>query len=104
MTEPFSQPSLSRTEVEHVALLARLTLSEREAETLRGQLGSILAHVAILREVDTSAIPTDVSVHRLTARLRNDEVMGGLPIEAVLSNAPAHEDGHFRVPAVLDEQ
>jgi aspartyl-tRNA(Asn)/glutamyl-tRNA(Gln) amidotransferase subunit C len=93
---------LSRAQVEHVALLAQLALSDREVELFREQLSSILEYVECLRRVDTRAIPPTASILPLGNVLREDEVEPGLPLSEVLANAPAVEDGLFQVPVVLE--
>ncbi len=93
---------LSRAQVERVALLAQLDLSDREVELFREQLSSILEHVERLCQVDTRAIPPTASVLPLGNVLREDEVEPGLPLSDVLANAPAVEDGLFQVPVVLE--
>jgi aspartyl-tRNA(Asn)/glutamyl-tRNA(Gln) amidotransferase subunit C len=88
-------------DVEHVADLARLGLSEAEKERLREQLETILGHIAALNEVDTAAIPPTAQVIELTNVMRADEVTASLPREAVLANAPRQSDGFFEVHAIL---
>jgi aspartyl-tRNA(Asn)/glutamyl-tRNA(Gln) amidotransferase subunit C len=95
---------LTREEVEHVAVLARLGLTDEEKERYRHQLGSILEYVAMLGEVDVEAIPAGVAVLPLEDVMGEDEPRPSLDPEDVLANAPEREAGHFRVPAVLDEQ
>lgn len=93
---------LSLTEVEHVADLARLALTEEEKERFREQLSSILAYAARLQELDTRDIPPTATVLPLHNVLRDDEVQPSLPREDVLANAPQVEDDCFRVPIVLE--
>ncbi len=95
---------LTREEVEHVALLARLGLTDEEKELYRRQLGSILGYVAQLSEVDVAAIPAEARVLPLENVMGDDEPRPSLDPGDVLANAPEQEAGHFRVPAVLDEQ
>jgi aspartyl-tRNA(Asn)/glutamyl-tRNA(Gln) amidotransferase subunit C len=95
---------LTREEVEHVALLARLGLTDEEKERYRRQLGSILDYVAQLSEVDAGAGAAGASVLALEDVMGDDEPRPSLDPGDVLSNAPEQEAGHFRVPAVLDEQ
>ncbi len=92
---------LSMADVEHVAELARLGLSDAKKKLLRGQLSSVLGHIAALAELDTAAIPPTAQVIELTNVLRDDEVRPSLPTAAVLANAPRHTDGFFEVDAVL---
>ena len=95
---------LTREEVEHVALLARLGLTDEEKERYRLQLGSILEYVAQLGEVDAGAGPGGAAVPPLEDVMGDDEPRPSLDPEDVLRNAPAQEAGHFRVPAVLEDQ
>ena len=93
---------LSRKEVEHLALLARLGLGEEEMERFREQLSTILENFEILQQVDTSdVLPTAHSI-ALQNVLREDEVAPSLPADKVLSNAPNQEEGCFKVRAVLE--
>ena len=92
---------LTMADVEHVAALARLGLTDGEKERLRDQLSSILDHIAALDELDTAAIPPTAQVITLTNVLREDEPRPSLPREAVLANAPRRADGFFEVHAVL---
>ena len=103
MSQTASHADLTRAEVDHVALLARLALSDEEAERYRVQLTSILAQVATLDELDTASIPPSASVHPLENVLDDDVARPSLPLDLVLLNAPAQEDGQFRVPPVFDE-
>jgi aspartyl-tRNA(Asn)/glutamyl-tRNA(Gln) amidotransferase subunit C len=95
---------LTREEVEHVAVLARLGLTDEEKERYRHQLGSILGYVAQLGEVDAGGTTAGTAVLPLEDVMGEDEPRPSLDPDAVLANAPAQEAGHFRVPAVLDEQ
>lgn len=94
--------SLTQAEVEHIARLARLELSEEELERYREQLSAILDYAARLRELDTSHIPPTASVFSAGLALRDDEPAAGLGLEDVLGNAPQVEDNQFRVPPVLE--
>lgn len=95
--------TLSREEVDHVAMLARLGLEPEERERMRVQLSSIMEHIDRLRELDTEAIPPTAQVIALQNVMRDDTVRPSLPLVDVLRNAPQHEDGMFKVNAVLDE-
>ena len=85
-------------------MLARLGLTDEEKERYRRQLGSILGYVAQLGEVDTAAVPPGAGVLPLEDVMGDDEPRPSLDPEDVLAKAPAQEAGHFRVPAVLEEQ
>ncbi|NIV36453.1 MAG: Asp-tRNA(Asn)/Glu-tRNA(Gln) amidotransferase subunit GatC [Anaerolineae bacterium] len=93
---------LSLAQVEQVAKLAQLTLSDQEKELYREQLSSILEYAQRLQEVDTSAIPPTATVLPLENVMRDDEVRPSLPLADALANAPHAEDCHFRVPVVLE--
>ena len=93
--------SLTIADVEHVASLARLGLTDDEKERLRDQLSSILDHISALDEIDTATIPPTAQVIALTNVMRDDVVRPSLPRDAVLVNAPRVADGFFEVHAVL---
>ncbi len=94
---------LSREEVEHVALLARLGLTEDEKEMFRDQLSDILDNAGILGELDTAAISPTAHVLPLRNVMRSDEVEPSMPVESTLSNAPRREDEYFRILPVFEE-
>ena len=94
-------PGLSRADVEHVAFLARLGLSDRELDRLEGELNHILDQYAILARLDTSSIPPTAQVVELDSILRDDVATASLPVEAVLANAPAVDGGFISVPPIL---
>lgn len=96
--------SISREEVEHVAYLARVGLSEKEKVRLQGQLSSILGHVAKINELNTDAIPPTAQVIPLQNVMRPDEPAPSCQPEEVLANAPKVEDHYFKIPPVLEEQ
>ena len=94
--------SLTVTQVEHIADLAKLMLTEEEKLLYRDQLSAILDYVASLQTLDTSEIPPTSSVLPLHSLLRNDEPQLGLSIDELLRGAPQTEEGQFRIPAVFD--
>lgn len=89
--------------VEHVALLARLGLTEEEKVRLQDQLSSVLDHISVLEDVDTDAIPPTAQVIELQNILRDDVAGDPLPLEDVLRNAPRTEGDFIKVNAVLDQ-
>lgn len=95
--------SLTDADVLHVATLARLGLSSEEVETLRTELSSILGHIEVLQQLDTSSIPPTAQVNNLTNVMRDDEVHPSLDQDQVLANAPQQRDGFFEVRAVLGD-
>jgi aspartyl-tRNA(Asn)/glutamyl-tRNA(Gln) amidotransferase subunit C len=94
--------ALTEADVRYVAELARLALSDDEQARMLHQLSSILESMEILNEVDTSAIPPTAQVIEARTVMRPDVVRPSLPREVALRNAPASEEGYFRVDAVLD--
>jgi aspartyl-tRNA(Asn)/glutamyl-tRNA(Gln) amidotransferase subunit C len=97
-------PALSRADVEHVAYLARLGLTDGEITRLEGQLNHILDQYAILAELPTDDIAPTAQTIELENILRDDIVRPSLPVEAVLMNAPARQGDLIVVPAILDER
>lgn len=94
---------LSREQVEHIAELARLALTDEEKALYQEQLSAILEYFERLRQLDTEAIPPTASVLPLRSVMRTDEVKAPSPREDLLANAPAADKGCFQVPAVLEE-
>jgi len=92
---------LSREEVEYVASLARLGLSDEEIARMQEELSSILEHIAAIERHDTESIPPTAHITALVNVMRPDEVTGSLPREAVLKNAPRQTEGFFEVHAIL---
>ncbi|MFC2036062.1 Asp-tRNA(Asn)/Glu-tRNA(Gln) amidotransferase subunit GatC [Chloroflexota bacterium] len=93
---------LSREEVLHIALLARLGLTETEVDKLGEQLSNILENFEELQQVDTSDVPPTAQSITLQNILSKDEVIPSLPLSQVLANAPQKEGDFFRVRAVLE--
>jgi aspartyl-tRNA(Asn)/glutamyl-tRNA(Gln) amidotransferase subunit C len=96
--------TLSRRDVEHVAHLARLGLSQAEISLLEGQLNHILEQYGVLSELDTDAIPPTAQVIELENILREDAVRAGFDLETALANAPERTADQFIVPAVLGDR
>jgi len=93
---------LSREEVLHIALLARLGLTEAEVDKLREQLSNILKNFEVLQQVDTGDIPPTAQSIALQNVVREDEVASSLTQSQVLVNAPQKEGEFFKVRAVLE--
>lgn len=93
---------LSREEVQHIALLARLGLTEAELEKFREQLSNILENFEILQQVDTTGVPPTSHPIALENVVRDDEVAPSFTPSEILANAPQEEHGCFRVRAVLE--
>jgi aspartyl-tRNA(Asn)/glutamyl-tRNA(Gln) amidotransferase subunit C len=94
--------TLTLQEVDHIAELARLSLSAEEKARYREQLSAILDYAARLQALDTSGIPPTSSVLPTRSVLRDDESRPGLSREELLRNAPATENSQFRVPPILE--
>jgi aspartyl-tRNA(Asn)/glutamyl-tRNA(Gln) amidotransferase subunit C len=94
--------ALSKKDVEHIAQLARLHLSEEEKERYREQLSDILEHVSALNKLDTKDVQPMSSVVVESSRLREDIAGEAMPREDLLRNAPDVDSDQFRVPPVLD--
>ena len=93
---------LSHEEVLHIALLARLGLTEAEVDRFREQLSNILENFEVLQQLDTSGIPPTAQSIALQNVVSDDEVVPSLPQSRVLANAPQKEENFFRVRAVLE--
>ena len=95
--------SLSREEVEKVAMLARLQLSDAELEVMTSQLGQVLDYIQQLEAIDTDNV--EPMAHALDLRnvLADDMLQESLPREKALSAAPKSDDEYFLVPAVLGD-
>ena len=94
--------TLSREQVRHVALLARLGLKEGEEDFYAEQLSRILVHIDRLNEVDTESIPPTAQVVEMRNVMRDDEPRPCLPQEVAVANAPEAKDGFFVVKAIQD--
>lgn len=93
---------ITREEVEDVAVLARLELTEEEKDIFTGQMDAILAYVDKLNELDTSGvIPTAHAVPMENA-FRDDDERSSMGVDNALANAPERSDGFYRVPRVIE--
>jgi aspartyl-tRNA(Asn)/glutamyl-tRNA(Gln) amidotransferase subunit C len=95
--------AITRTDVLHVAKLARLDLDDDEVERMVEDLGRILDYVAELAKVDTNDVPALDYLAVGAAPLREDRIAPGVDRDMALSQAPRQEDGGFRVPGFVDE-
>jgi aspartyl-tRNA(Asn)/glutamyl-tRNA(Gln) amidotransferase subunit C len=94
---------LSRDEVRHVAMLARLAVEPGDEDYYAEQLSGILGHIERLQQLDTENIPPTAQVVEIASRLRDDEPAPCLTQEEALANAPATHNGFFRVPSIQEE-
>ena len=93
--------AITRADVEKVALLARLRLSETELDTLTDELGQIVTYVDHLAEVDTEGVEPMAHAVEVSNVFSTDEVQPSLPREQALANAPNRNERGYLVPAVL---
>jgi len=98
MTEMISEQT-----VRHIALLSRLELSDAEIHRFSADLNSILEYAEKLRELDTDAVAPTSHALPQTNVFREDVVRPSLTNEQALANAPESENGHFRVPPIIQE-
>lgn len=92
---------LSKNEVEHVANLARLNLSDEELETMTGQLDNILSYVDKLEEIDTTDITPTTHVFSVSNAFREDVVKESLDQSEAVKNGPEQNGEFFQVPKVI---
>jgi len=92
---------ISRKEVEHVAQLARLTLTEEELEKMTGQLDNILSYVAKLDELDTSQVVPTSHVFSVSNAFREDVERESLSQAEAIKNSPQHDGEMFLVPKII---
>ena len=93
---------LTQEEIQHIALIYRLGLSQEDIESFRGQLSAIIDNFQILDQVDTTGVPPtghSVIIENVT---REDKSLSSMPKEDTLANAPYRFQDFFRVKAVLD--
>jgi aspartyl-tRNA(Asn)/glutamyl-tRNA(Gln) amidotransferase subunit C len=97
------EPKITMQEVEQVARLARLTLSDAEKERMRRELDGILSYIDKLRALDTEGVPPTSHAVPMTNVMREDEPVPSLPQEDMLANAPDRNGEFFRVPRIIEE-
>ncbi|MGO4889732.1 Asp-tRNA(Asn)/Glu-tRNA(Gln) amidotransferase subunit GatC [Anaerobacillus sp. MEB173] len=93
---------ITKDQVKHVANLARLSITEEDAEMLTQQLGAIINFAEQLNELDTEGVKPTTHVLDVKNVMREDVVKESLPREDVLKNAPDHQDGQVKVPSILE--
>ena len=94
--------SLERREVEHIAKLSRIALTDAELETFTRQLGSILGYVETLKELDVAGVEPLVHPGDVRNVFRDDVRRPSLPNEEAVGNAPEKEGPFFKVPRVIE--
>lgn len=94
--------AITRDEVRHIALLARLPLSDEEAEAFAGQLGHILEAFRNLDRLDTSGVEPTAHIAPMATPFRDDAVSNAPNAEAWLANSPARDGRLFKVPKIIE--
>ena len=94
--------ALERETVRHIALLARLQLTEQEEEQFTEQLGHILEHFERLAALDTSAVEPTATVVDMRAAYREDVVTNPPAAEELRANAPSRDGDFFKVPKIIE--
>jgi aspartyl-tRNA(Asn)/glutamyl-tRNA(Gln) amidotransferase subunit C len=103
MSTPPTPQRLTADEVRRVAALCRIGLTDAEVESLRDEMGSLIAEVSVLQGIDTAGVePTGHAVEEVHTVMRDDTPRESLPVADVLLNAPRREGDYFRVQAVMD--
>ncbi|MCL2766565.1 MAG: Asp-tRNA(Asn)/Glu-tRNA(Gln) amidotransferase subunit GatC [Peptococcaceae bacterium] len=92
---------ISKEDVDHVALLSRLILTDDEREVFTSQLNDVLGHMRLLEQLDTEGVLPTTHVVPLRNVYRGDQVGKHLSRDEALSNGPNHDDNHFVVPKIL---
>lgn len=93
--------SITKKEMENLAMLARLELSEDEKEVYTTELNTILRFIEKLNQLDTKNIASTVQPIPISNVFREDVVGNTLEQEKALQNAPDKKDGHYRVPSIM---
>jgi aspartyl-tRNA(Asn)/glutamyl-tRNA(Gln) amidotransferase subunit C len=95
--------TLTREQVEHVAMLGRLALSDEELERTRNELGRILGYFEELQQLDTEGVPPTSHAIPMVNVFREDEVGESMPREEILRAAPDRTEEYFRVPRIVED-
>ncbi|HEX5415567.1 MAG TPA: Asp-tRNA(Asn)/Glu-tRNA(Gln) amidotransferase subunit GatC [Chloroflexota bacterium] len=95
---------ISQEEVDHIAMLARLALTDEERERFRDQLGQIIGYVEMMNQLDTAHVPPSTAVLGIENVTRPDVARPGFPVDLALANAPERVEDLFAVPPVLEDE
>lgn len=93
--------ALTESEVRHVAMLARLALTDEQVDSLRVELNSILGHIDTIQQLDLEGVEPTAHAIPVVNSMREDEPRPCLPRELALLNAPEAEDGAFVIPQIV---
>lgn len=97
------EPKITMRDVEHVARLSRLALTDQEKERMRRELDGILSYIDKLRALDTANVPPTSHAVPMTNVMREDEPRPSLAQDEMLANAPERSGEFFRVPKIIEE-
>lgn len=95
--------ALSDSEVRHVAMLARLALTDEQVDTLKNELNSILGHIDTIQQLDLEGVEPMTHAVSVVNETREDVARPGLPREMALKNAPEQQDGAFLIPRIVGD-
>ena len=93
--------AISEEQVRHVALLARLALTDEEVARFGDDLNSILGHIDTIQQLDLADVPPTAHALDVVNETRADEIKPGLTREGALANAPEAADGAFLIPRIV---
>jgi aspartyl-tRNA(Asn)/glutamyl-tRNA(Gln) amidotransferase subunit C len=93
--------SLSEHDVRHVAMLARLALTDAEVEAMRDDLNSILGHIDEIQQLDLESVPPMAHAIQVTNVTRADVRKPSFPQDVAVANAPQSENGAFVIPQIV---
>lgn len=93
---------ITKEQIQHIAVLSRLNLSEEEKDLFGSQLSSILDYMDQLNELDTTETEPTSHVLSLNNVMRDDILTSSLPREEALKNAPSHSENFYRVPKIIE--
>lgn len=96
--------NITKQDVEQVAKLARLEITEPEKEAFAQQLSGILTYVEKLNQLKTAGVEPTATVPGQTNVFREDQARPSLPVEQAVANAPESADGFFVVPKIIEER
>ncbi|MCJ8329066.1 MAG: Asp-tRNA(Asn)/Glu-tRNA(Gln) amidotransferase subunit GatC [Lentisphaeria bacterium] len=94
----------NKIDVDHIAKLARLTLTDEERERFQREIGAIVSYLDILQEIDTEGVEPTAHANPLGNVIREDVPGTCQDIELTLKNAPEHEDNEIVVPAIINDE
>ena len=97
------EPKITMRDVEHVARLSRLALTDQEKDRMRRELDGILSYIDKLRALDTTNVPPTSHAVPMTNVMREDEPRPSLAQDLMLANAPERSGEFFRVPKIIEE-